>query len=1275
MQGMDFKPLEITDFSGGTTENILQGDPRRAAKLDNYFITVDKKLEERYPFVPIDFTKYITPAGNQAINGMYNFISETELMAQSNRSLFAIDPATDDWVSILGPNGAEPIQGGDLDSQTTYAEFQKQIYFTNDGINEQGTLPSKIYRNENNQWVARTAGLPRSYVGPNYTEATLLAKCIAIANDLRSAMIAHISSARYPTYTPAPTNPFVDPYYDDINIHVNIDKYSLSYFSAQSFTGYPEIPSPIPTPAPIATDQASLFTLVGALSSAYSHHVEDSMKGSLSDLLVTTGGVARSPYYHFNIFYPNGFVGGPAWFPVSGIKITRGPGAILDLQSSPDDLETCATQLDELLQKWNWHRKGVNIHSPKNDPVQFDKFPTTQTAVGRVNLDETYPTITPDYTDLFNYANNVKYLFNQHINAPTDTQRQSHTQPDNYLFGIGTRVSLADVNNLDDYYLLIYWLRAMYATHSNDAFINAGGNQVLTVNTTANSATITGTWTGLGPFIVATTAAFKAVAGSGYGTTSYLARVLTSGVNTATIDRQAVATGALPGTFSSSSRYHAFKNATTGAYIVGQPSDPSQLLASAADSIGISISNWNDLLTEVYLALSNHAAGIGYGNRVHSNQAGTWMPYFQANTATPFYIPDVATYVYAFYFSDEYTVEPNGLDYLVQGNPIFSDPVEAVVSYPVNFSIPSKYPLFYTPVTISAQATVSITNLPTLTNNSNTNYDLNDIQLNIYRTLDSGTTYYELAQVLIGTTSYVDNVNDTIPNPNELALDERQILYTSGGVVGSDQPPRSKYIHILDGVVYYGGIWDGDQFFPNRIRQSVQFAPDWAPATFYDDLDDELTGISSTKSNVIAFCKNSVYRMSGIFNSLGQGALIHTKIADTLGCLNAKSIVKTEIGVFFAGTDGFYYTDGFQMIKISIEHNKAYFKNTRTKSQKDNIYGGYDKTNRRVWWSMREDQTDTCNNVSFVFYLDYGTKPSGVFTHIRNGLNYRPSSHVFQDGIYYYGHEQGFIMKSDALNKSDAEINVDTQAQDWNTIHIPFEWRSVAIDMGSTYKRKWMTKAHVVGENQGNVLAEIIAIRDLDEGRQKAMAPINFIDNPVWGTPIYIWGDETCKWEYGWTNDIWRRFPRTTLRSDFMQLKLVPYYGNVYASSVNFPEFSNAVIDAALKTATIQTPSGYSDIVWPLDVVGYKIAFQIDDYEKEFEISVLDSTKKIITFLDPDGYIAANSTQEWVIRGYKKNQKSTINSLALHFAFLGDENQSYPGPNSNDGPGNAGGNP
>lgn len=1275
---IQMKPLEITDFSGGITDTILQGDPRRYAKADNFFITNDKKLLERWSIQPLFSTSPWLERGYR-VNGLYSVVNDSFVMAQTGRSMYVYNPFTPAMTPINGVASNQPIQGGDLNSQNTYSEFQRKLYFTNDSL----IRPSKIYQNTSDVWIAKTAGLPQSWVSGNYTEDGLLTACINLANDLRAKFILHMSNAENLTWNGIPDNA-------GGALHANLDKWGLSYLEAQDFSDLvavgatSQIPVPVPTPAPNATDQATLFTLVGALNLAYTRHNTD------AKLLIETG----SPAVHWDHRLPMGF----QIFLGGGTLTPGGPYADID-NAVPDSLEEAAAMLDDLHQKYNWHRKGVFVHSYFNDYTTINQYPLSVSKIGRISMGNTYPTITPDYSDLLGYLVNLSDMYARHIfnNFSTSYHKITNTSQ----FGFDLAMNLPSPTDLDEMYLTIYWLRSLYYLHNVDAnFVDA-----IHVNytTTAGSPNVTGiTRVDTGASVTAQgngwdylTTRARASGGSllqnmANSQDAYNARttaaILSSGAGTAVLDRNALTSGSSVGQISTSF-YHSATNGLPGLqreFISTTLSinSTSNSLANPPSSIGQNTESWLVLANDLLTALSSHMQDDDIHQRDVANLYRNFILGLPASN--PFFVPDTASYVYAFYFSDTYTVGYNGLEYATLGNPIFSDSIEAAISYPVGYTLPTvvgseEFDVIYNKVVTTRGNLIS--NLPVLTNDANTNYDLSNVRLNIFRSTDGGKTFWKLTDVANGTLTYLDTVNDTIPGAGETALTSRETMYTTGGIVGYDQPPVCKYTHILNGTTYYAAGLDGDQYFPGRIWQSVPFAPDAVPATFFLDLDDSVTGLSSTRNVLVAFCERSIFRVFGGFNQLGQGSMQYERISDEMGCVNAKSIVQTEVGVFFAGTDGFYYTDGYQIIKISLEIDQTYQKLTQTPEQRRAIYGDYDKATRTIHWSVRANSADTDNSKVYVFYLDFGVKPSGVFTPYTGRENsFRPSSLVFNKGTAIFGHELGFLMKSDPWNKHDLKPDTALAVANWRRLVIPYDFTMLAIDMGTTFNRKYLTKAHFIGENHGNMSIQPYVIRDLDQTGQGRvpMAQINYVGNCWWGNPTFVWGDPNFKWGTRGKMDLWRRFPRNTLRSDFIQLQLVPNENAVvYASSVDFPEFTAALVNISggTGTVTLSVPAAYTGCPWPLDIIDLEIAFEYDDYTTRFPIVSFTSVARTTINVTDSTSSTVSGTMAWQIMGVKKQQRVSLTSMVIHFGYLGDENESYPGNASNSGPGNGGANP
>ncbi len=179
------------------------------------------------------------------------------------------------------------------------------------------------------------------------------------------------------------------------------------------------------------------------------------------------------------------------------------------------------------------------------------------------------------------------------------------------------------------------------------------------------------------------------------------------------------------------------------------------------------------------------------------------------------------------------------------------------------------------------------------------------------------------------------------------------------------------------------------------------------------------------------------------------------------------------------------------------------------------------------------------------------------------------------------------------------------------------------------------------------------------------LAPLQYTSNVVWGDARAIWGDSSYVWNFQGVLDQWRRFPAKTLRSDLAQIAFAPGSFVVYRSD-DYPEGSLATVDNGAKTATIATPSGYTSILWPLDVVDMSISFESDDYANLYPITALDVTNKIVTFSDA-GNLSTNGSLKWQISGIKKEQRVSISDFVVHFSYLGQLGSAYGGPASSTG--------
>jgi hypothetical protein len=1241
MQNLALKPLTVDDFSGGMTDHFLQGDPKRFQKATNFLIDADRKLFVRPGSYGFDSNGNHRLSKKIRIGSFLHF--ENSILVQQEREIHYLNP---NWTELTGPSGNKAVGGGDQYSAFSHAFWNDHIYFTSSGFGK----PGKLYRGSDGAMKVRTAGLPYPYAKPRYTTSSLLSACIILANDLRASMLSHIN---------------------DTTLHGSVDKWSKSYFTAQTFTEgvdseYPG-PIPVPTPASAATDEDSLYDLVEALCLAYEHHGEDVDSEELdyhSDIQITLSNNLVTP--------------------------PKGPFAPLSNNSRPEDLETAAAHLDELRQRWNWHRLGVFSHDDQNDYATINMYPVTASPIGLIDL-EGIPYIRPNYSDFFRYVNYLKNMYNQHISGSSygaDWAEDDLVSNDSHhAQKLNTTTphlcTLPDATDLDSAFLIIYWIWAMYG------FIHVvdGSTQIartlITMDTTAGSASVTDVKTSpggvaqtmaVGQWVHASSAIFDDPDEKNRKS----AKVLSAGSGTATLSKKLLSTVSDQSCQYTSSAYHPYLSAGALATLTSAAVDEDEFLDPRPTS-GLSFVNnalpqtleaWISKAQDVLAALSIHMQNASIHYASSSKET-----YLQGNG--PFFKPQIGSYVYAVAYGYRYTLS-NGVEHLNMSAPVFSAQTETCKQFPVGTSLDSGFSEddeYTGDNTVSETASVDVENLPELENDAITNYDTSEVSLFIYRTQDGGNTYYELDELDNGEEEFTDSVSDALDSGGEEALNTRATLYTTGGVVSNDPPPESKYIFIQNDTAYYGYVKDGAETFKGRIVQSVPGSPDAAPPQFFKDLPDELMGISAARNNIVALCRGSLYRISGSFNNQGAGSISHDSISDesTVGCISSRSIVKTEIGIFFAGTDGFYYTDGFQIIKISLDIDKTYAQRTQSEDQRSRISGAYDESTRRIWWTMQSEPSLSDCDECFVYFLNYGVKPSGVFLDAKNGENWKPSAITFLNRNLIRGDARGLIFKHNEYLKSDLEVpsDVTTSLTSWQRAHIPWQYLSCALDMGSLSEGNWVTKFKLLGKNDGNVNVQVNAIADNNNfsPSKKSLSPIVYRDNFVWGQYLDAdWDHETMKWKYDGQLDARRRFPSGNLRSQLKQIELVPAFCGVYSYD-EYPELSYCNVAQAGLTATLLTPSGYTDFIWPLDVVGMYIAFEGDYWDEDgnyveegyaynFEISAVSD--EVITFLDPDSHITGNmSNQKWVIRGYQKEADLYLLGYVIDYANVGERGRTY----------------
>lgn len=533
----------------------------------------------------------------------------------------------------------------------------------------------------------------------------------------------------------------------------------------------------------------------------------------------------------------------------------------------------------------------------------------------------------------------------------------------------------------------------------------------------------------------------------------------------------------------------------------------------------------------------------------------------------------------------------------------------------------------------------TINNIPVLVNGVGDNLDTANIKVKIYRTVGDGDVLYEIGEVTNGTVSFVDNNADD-------DIQQNSTIYTTGGVLDNDEPPRSKYVHVTNSLGIYGNIKEGTEVFKNRVLLSAYNDPDSVPSGNIVDVDDEIVGVNSYEHIPLVFCKRHIYRIDGFYDETGGGLVAHQRISDVVGCVSNNSIVQTDFGTFFAGNDGFYWTDAFKVLKVSNEFNRRYRDIVKNNTR---IYGIYDEENNRIKFSVQRDATSPDLDTCFVLDLRFGIKPDMCFTTLSGGDSFSPTASTFYKDEWIRGDYRGYVFRHNENLLTDPLIDILSAPSSWATQTIIWNYESCAFNFGTTYKRKWVTKINAVLQNETNVSLGLFSIND-DGRRTSEMRPIRFRGNVTWGDEDVVWGDPDIIWNYDGLIDEIRRFPAKGIRCNYKQIKLTNGFVIVYNSDT----YASGTVNNAAKTVTLSSD-------WPTKAVNYQIFFESDNYTRGYDITNISST--VLTYSDT-GNESPLGEQRWVIKGFPKEEVFSLVAYAIHYAIIGQTQQTFTSPGS-----------
>lgn len=661
---------------------------------------------------------------------------------------------------------------------------------------------------------------------------------------------------------------------------------------------------------------------------------------------------------------------------------------------------------------------------------------------------------------------------------------------------------------------------------------------------------------------------------------------------------------------------------STGWNTLVGPVSSNPVFGAGTTSAQVAIAEWNN-----HLLLTTDAWSSP--RKIYKDGSAAWqvrnigLPDLASSPSTILNSVDATdcSYVYAFLYKFTYTV--GTVTYIDRGPLTLTSAVDASGSTPQ----PGK--------------PCAITAIPILANSTTECWDTANIKVEIYRTSNGGVELKLVGEVTNGTTVY----SDVTPDASLGAA-----IYTAGDRVENDPPPSAKYVIVADGVAWYLNVKEGSEEKGFRARQALKDDPDACPGSYFMDIEGDITGGGVIDIYPMVFSKTKTYRFEGFVDTQGRGFTRKRLLSRTVGCVSHNSIVAVLGGLFFAGIDGFYFTDGQKVVKVSNHLNESYKSCTSTEAMQKRIHGTLDPVDGRVYWTMTSDSS--VNDCDHIWVLDPyqggGISPEMCFTTWSSEDDMAPTSLTFIGGDLVRADNRGYCMKHDDDLFTDPVVNIAAAPSTWATKSVVYDYISVAFSFGTEIQKKFTPKITVVAKNETNLSLLIQSIND-DSGIPVDLKEVRFRNNIVWGDSDTVWGDPSIVWNYAGTILAERMFPKGTLRCIYKQVRMT----NSDTAIINSDSYGNVTTSAAGNTAIFDDLSQE----WPLDLAGYELFLDEDDYTQAFVIA--SQSGDTLTLTDPTNLLPADASYGWIIKGKRKGERLSLEGYAINWEMFGEATKGF----------------
>lgn len=266
------------------------------------------------------------------------------------------------------------------------------------------------------------------------------------------------------------------------------------------------------------------------------------------------------------------------------------------------------------------------------------------------------------------------------------------------------------------------------------------------------------------------------------------------------------------------------------------------------------------------------------------------------------------------------------------------------------------------------------------------NYKNDLFSIELYRTINNGTTYYkdlEFASVSNNNPNRTIDRSHTDDNTLQNYVGQG-VLYTHSSnsattldILPNIQPPACKYIAYNEGIVYYAHVTTditNNEVINRKNRVYLSHKDSEATYyTFFVDFDDDIDDIKVIYGKVYVSSGLKWYLLSGYYESNGSGFINKTVVTNNYGSVDGSLSVVGSKFLYYKGSDGFYAFNGTSLpVRLNI-FNKLF-----------NILDIRDccflREQQLVIWSIQINQKNPYLPVNFSFLLVYN-EVSGIFTY------------------------------------------------------------------------------------------------------------------------------------------------------------------------------------------------------------------------------------------------------------------------------------------------------